>query len=105
MEEWKSEKVEEWKSGKVGRWKGFPYSSTYSTGWQFGVPYDILRPELTTPQRRPTMTTTLASVPLPCSAAQLENASLKVAHNGHWHDAEVKVHGDKLVITYEDEDA
>ncbi len=26
-------------------------------------------------------------------------------HNGHWHDAEVKVHGDKLVITYEDEDA
>ena len=48
------------------------------------------------------MTTTLASVPLPCSAAQLENAILKVAHNGHWHDAEVKVHGDKLVITCED---
>ena len=51
------------------------------------------------------MESTLASVPLPCSAAQLENAILKVAHNGHWHDAEVKVHGDKLVITYEDEDA
>ena len=48
---------------------------------------------------------TLASVPLPCSAAQLENAILKAAHNGHWHDAEVKVHGDNLVITYEDEDA
>ena len=36
--------------------------------------------------------------------------STKVAHrhkddSGHWHDAEVKVHGDKLVITYEDEDA
>ena len=58
---------------------------------------------LTTLQRRPTMTVTLASVPLPCSAAQLENAILKAAHNGHWHDAEVKVHGDKLVITYEDE--
>ena len=26
-------------------------------------------------------------------------------NSGHWHDAEVKVHGDKLVITYEDEDA
>ena len=51
------------------------------------------------------MTTTLASVPLPCSAAQLENAILKAAHKGHWHDAEVMVHGDKLVITYEDEDA
>ena len=49
------------------------------------------------------MTTTLARVPLPCSAAQLENAILKAAHNGHWHDAEGKVHGDKLVITYEDE--
>ena len=51
------------------------------------------------------MTKTLASVPLPCSAAQLENAILKAAHNGHWHDAEVKVHGDQLVITHEDEDA
>ena len=74
-------------------------------GLAIPLPYDILRLELTTPQRRPTMTTTLASVPLPCSAAQLENAILKAAHNGHWHDAEVKVHGDKLVITYEDEDA
>ena len=51
------------------------------------------------------MTKTLASVPLPCSAAQLENAILKAAQNGHWHDAEVKVHGDRLVLTYEDEDA
>ena len=50
------------------------------------------------------MEITLAKVPLPCSAAQLENAILKAAHNGHWHDAEVKVHGDKLVLTYEDED-
>ena len=47
----------------------------------------------------------LAKIPLPCSAAQLENAILKAAHNGHWHDAEVKVHGDQLVITHEDEAA
>ena len=51
------------------------------------------------------MTTTLASVPHPCGAAQLENALLKASHNGHWHDAEVKVHGDQLVITHKDEDA
>ena len=51
------------------------------------------------------MTKTLASASLPCSAAQLENAILKAAHNGHWHDAEVKVHGEMLVLTYEDEDA
>ena len=25
-------------------------------------------------------------------------------NSGHWYDAEVKVHGDKLVLTYEDED-
>ena len=43
------------------------------------------------------MEITLAKVPLPCSAVQLENAILRAAHNGHWHDAEVKVHGDKLV--------
>ena len=51
------------------------------------------------------MEITLAKVPLPCSAAQLENAILKVAHNGPWHDAEVKIHGDQLVITHKDEDA
>ena len=51
------------------------------------------------------MEITLAKVPLPCSAAQLEDALLKASHNGHWHDAEVKVHGETLVITHEDEDA
>ena len=51
------------------------------------------------------MEITLAKVPLPCSAVQLENAILRAAHNGHGHDAEVKVHDDKLVLTYEDEDA
>ena len=47
----------------------------------------------------------LAKVPLPCSAAQLENARLKASHDGHWHDAEVKFHGDKLAITHEDKHA
>ena len=51
------------------------------------------------------MEITLAKVLLPCSAVQLENAILRAAHNGHWHDAEVKVHGETLVITYEDTDA
>ena len=51
------------------------------------------------------MEITLAKVPLPCSAVQLENAILRAAHNGHWHDAKVNVHGNKLVLTYEDEDA
>ena len=46
------------------------------------------------------MENTLAKVPLPCSAVQLENALLKASQNGHWHDAEVKVHGDQLVITH-----
>lgn len=44
----------------------------------------------------------LAKVPLPCSAAQLENAILTAAHNGHWHDAQVKVHSDHLVISHEE---
>ena len=47
------------------------------------------------------MEITLAKVLLPCSAAQLENAILKAAHNGHWHDAEVKTEDEHLVITYE----
>ena len=46
----------------------------------------------------------LARIPLPCSAAQLENAILKAAHNGHWHDAQVKVHSDHLVITHTEND-
>ena len=50
------------------------------------------------------MTKTLASAPLPCSAAQLENAILKAAHNGHWHDAQVKVDSDHLVITHQEDE-
>ena len=46
------------------------------------------------------MEITLAKVSLHCSAVQLENALIKASHNGHWHDAEVKVHGDQLVITH-----
>lgn len=49
------------------------------------------------------MDTILVKVRLPCSAARLENALLKAAHNGHWHDAEVKLddEGD-LVVSYPD---
>ena len=51
------------------------------------------------------MEITLAKIPLPCSAAQLENAILKAAHNGHWHDAQVKVDSDHLVITHQEDEA
>ena len=46
----------------------------------------------------------LAKIPLPCSAAQLENAILKAAHNGHWHDAQVKVDSDHRVITHQEDE-
>ena len=43
----------------------------------------------------------LARVPLPCSAARLENAILKAAHNGHWHDAQVDIDPENnLVVSY-----
>ena len=58
----------------------------------------------TTLQRRPTMDTILVKVRLPCSAARLENALLKAAHNGHWHDAQVKVdEKGNLIVTYPDD--
>ena len=49
------------------------------------------------------MNTILIKVRLPCSAARLENALLKAAHNGHWHDAEVKLDEEgNLVVAYPD---
>ena len=49
------------------------------------------------------MDTILVKVRLPCSAARLENALLKAAHNGHWHDAQVKVdEKGNLIVTYPD---
>jgi len=47
------------------------------------------------------MDTILVKVPLPCSAARLESALLKAAHNGHWHDAQVTTDSDNnLIVTY-----
>ena len=47
------------------------------------------------------MDTILVKVRLPCSAARLENALLKAAHKGHWHDAQVKVdEKGNLIVTY-----
>ena len=49
------------------------------------------------------MGTILAKVRLPCSAARLEAALLKAAHDGHWHDAVVRVDGDgNLVVACPD---
>ena len=68
-----------------------------------GQAFDIMSAS-TTLQRRPTMDTILVKVRLPCSAARLENALLKAAHNGHWHDAQVKVdEKGNLIVTYPDD--
>lgn len=50
------------------------------------------------------MDTILVKVRLPCSAARLENALLKAAHNGHWNDAQVTTDDEKnLIVTYPEE--
>ncbi len=47
----------------------------------------------------------LVKVPLPCSAARLENALLKAAHNGHWHDAQVRISDDDFLVVACPDDA
>ena len=50
------------------------------------------------------MDTILVKVRLLCSAARLENALLKAAHNGHWNDAQVTTDVEKnLIVTYPEE--
>ena len=49
------------------------------------------------------MEITLAKVPLPCSAVQLENALLRAAHNGHWHDAQVRMDKDDSLVIFHEE--
>ena len=34
----------------------------------------------------------------------IEGALLKTAHAGHWHDAEVRVDGDAILVSYRDEE-
>ena len=47
----------------------------------------------------------LATVNLPCSAAQLEAILLHVSHQGHWHDAQVRMDSDgKLAIFHPKEE-
>lgn len=51
------------------------------------------------------MDITLARVPLPCTAARLEEAVLRASHNGHWHDATVAVDSEgNLIVVYPEED-
>ena len=46
------------------------------------------------------MDTILIKVRLPCSVSRLENALLRAAHHGHWHDAQVNTDEDgNLVVT------
>ncbi len=44
------------------------------------------------------MNITRVKVPLPCSAARSENALLKAAHNGHWHNARVRLDSDEAWV-------
>ena len=37
---------------------------------------------------------TIAKITLPCTPARLESLLLKAAHDGHWHDAEVRMDAD-----------
>lgn len=42
----------------------------------------------------------LRLVSLPCSPQELENALLHAAHEGHWHDAEIRQQNNQLVIIH-----
>ena len=42
----------------------------------------------------------LRLVSLPCSPQELEDALLHAAHEGHWHDAEIRQKDRQLVIIY-----
>ena len=42
--------------------------------------------------------TEMATIPLPCSVAALERAILHASHQGHWHDAEVRLAGDGSIV-------
>ena len=41
---------------------------------------------------------TIAKITLPCTPARLESLLLKTAHNGHWHDAEVRIDEDGNIV-------
>ena len=42
--------------------------------------------------------TEMATIPLPCSVAALERAILHASHQGHWHDAEVRLGDDNTIV-------
>ena len=42
--------------------------------------------------------TEMATIPLPCSVAALERAILHASHQGHWHDAEVRLGDDNAIV-------
>jgi len=46
----------------------------------------------------------IAKVSLPCDPATLENAIRLAAHEGHWHDAKIKVGdlGNELIVYHQD---
>ena len=50
------------------------------------------------------MKTVKLKIKTPADTSAIEGALLKVAHAGHWHDAEVRVAGDEILVSYRDED-
>ena len=52
------------------------------------------------------MATVITKVSLPCDMATLEQAIQRAGHEGHWHDAKVKLgeYGNSLVIYHPGKD-
>ena len=50
------------------------------------------------------MKTVKLRIKTPADVSAIEGALLKTAHAGHWHDAEVRVDGDTIFVSYRDEE-
>lgn len=46
--------------------------------------------------------TIVVRIKTPADTSAIEGALLKAAHAGHWHDAEVRVDGDEILVSYRD---
>lgn len=48
---------------------------------------------------------TIARIKTPADASAVEGALLKAAYAGHWHDAEVMIDGDEILVSHWDEES
>ena len=51
------------------------------------------------------MKTITLRIKTPAEMSAIEGALLTVADAGHWHDAEVRVDGDEILVSYRDEES